>query len=349
MGFDQFRDYGTVMGVDYPGFVCGSFPVRNFRTAELEGWEKLSFLQYAQITQKHAGCYACTLHCGKIRKVPSGPYAGVTSEGPQYETLWAFTGPTGCTNLEATVYADHLCCELGLDSISTGNSIGFAYELFEKGILTVKDTDGLVLNYGDHEPMIELIGKIGRREGLGDILAEGVKRAAEHIGKGSEQYAMHPHPRVVDAAADDDKGDIVKYNHDTVAAFELANCCHFPAMHLEFFDLDLMGKMLVAALGVPRFGNADYLTYVGEKVYNLERCFNIREGFTRKDDTLPKRMFTEPLKGGMRDGEVIRKPDTIIDEYYDASGWDRNGIPTGETLARLGLEKLDRDIARFRR
>ena len=390
LGFEVFRDYGTVMGVDYPAFVCGSFPVRNFRTADLEGWEKLSFMQYAQITQKHVGCYACMLNCGKIRKVPSGPYAGVTSEGPQYETVWAFTGPTGCTNLEATVYADHLCCELGVDTISTGNAIGFAYELFEKGILTTKDTDGLVLNYGDHEPMLELIGKIGRREGLGDILAEGVKRAADRIGKGSEQYAMHvkgqempayepralkaggmnyalsnvganhcygyasqeignPKPRLVDAAADEDKGDIVKYNHDTVAAFELANCCVFPGPHLDFIDLDLQGRMLEAALGVPRFGSADYLTYVGEKVYNLERCFNIREGFTRKDDTLPKRMYTEPLQGGLRDGEVIRKPDTIIDEYYDARGWDRNGIPTRETLARLGLEEVDKDIASFRR
>ncbi len=238
--------------------------------------------------------------------------------------------------------------------------------------------------------MLKLIEKIGHREGLGDILAEGVKRAAEHIGKGSEEYAMHvkgqelsgydpralkavgmnfalsnaganhcygyasqeignPHPRVVDAAADDDKGDFVKYNHDNVAAFELANCCHFPAMHLEFIDLELMGKMLVAALGVPLFESEDYLWHVGEKVYNLERCFNIREGFTRKDDTLPKRMYTEPLKGGIRDGEVIRKPDTIIDEYYDARGWDRNGIPTRETLARLGLEEVDKDIARFRR
>ncbi|MCJ7523346.1 MAG: aldehyde ferredoxin oxidoreductase C-terminal domain-containing protein, partial [Dehalococcoidia bacterium] len=81
----------------------------------------------------------------------------------------------------------------------------------------------------------------------------------------------------------------------------------------------------------------------------LERCFNVREGFSRKDDTLPKRMFTEPLKGGLRDGEVIRKPDAIIDEYYDARGWDRNGIPTMKTLARLGLEDVDVDIARFRR
>ena len=390
LGFEPFRDYGTPMGVDYPGFAMGTFPVRNFRTADLEGWEKISFLQYAQITQKHVGCYACMLKCGKIRTVADGPYAGVNSEGPHYETIWAFTGPTGCTNLEATVMADHMCCELGLDTISTGNSIGFAYELFEKGILTTRDTDGLVLKYGDPEPMLKLIEKIGRREGLGDILAEGVKRAAEHIGKGSAEYAMHvkglempgyepramkalgmnyalsnmganhcygyaqqemgnPRPRLVDAAADEGKGDIVKYNQDYVAAIELVNACTFPANNLELFGLELIGNMLVAALGETKFGSADYLWLVGEKVYNLERCFNIRDGFSRKDDTLPKRMYTEPLKGGMRDGEIIRKPDVIIDEYYEARGWDRNGIPTKATLKRLGLEEVDKDIAKFRR
>jgi aldehyde:ferredoxin oxidoreductase len=390
IGFEPFRDYGTTMGVDVPGQAMGSFPVRNFRAAELEGVEKISFLKYAEITQKHSGCYACMLKCGKTHTVKDGPYAGVTSEGPQYESAWAFTGPVACTDLGATVMADHMCCELGLDTISTGNAIGFAYELFEKGILTSKDTDGLVLKYGDPEPMIKLIKKIGRREGLGDILAEGVKRAAERIGKGSEEYAMHakglempgyepralkalgmhyalsnvganhsfgyaqqefgfPKPRVLDAAADEGKGDVIKYNQDYVAAVELVNACSFPAYNLDLFGLELIANMLVAALGETKFGSADYLWHVGEKVYNLERCFNIKDGFSRKDDTLPKRMYTEPLKGGMRDGEIIRKPDVIIDEYYEVRGWDKNGIPTEATLKRLGLEEVDKDIAKFRR
>jgi aldehyde:ferredoxin oxidoreductase len=390
LGFEPFRDYGTPMGVDIPGFAMGSFPVRNFRSNDLEGWEKLTFLQYAAITQKHSGCYSCMLKCGKIRTVPDGPYAGTNSEGPHYETIWAFTGSTGCTDLGATVMADHMCCEMGLDTISTGNSIGFAYELFEKGIITTKDTDGLVLKYGDPEPMLKLIEMIGNRKGIGDILAEGVKRAAEKIGKGAEQYAMHvkglempgyepralkalgmhyalanaganhcygyaqqeignPRPRLLDAAADDGKGDVIKYNQDYVAAIELVNTCTFPANNLDLFGLELIGSMLVAAVGEPKFGSADYLWHVGEKVYNLERCFNIRDGFSRKDDTLPKRMYTEPLIGGIRDGEIIRKPDVIIDEYYEARGWDKNGIPTKATLKRLGLEEVDKDIAKSRR
>jgi aldehyde:ferredoxin oxidoreductase len=390
LGFEPFRDYGTPMGVDFPGFGAGTFPVMNFRRGDLEGWERLSFLQYTAITQKHTGCYACMLKCGKTRTVADGPYAGAASEGPHFETIWAFSGPTACADLGATVVADNLCCELGIDTISTGGSIGFAYELFEKGILTAKDTDGLVLKYGDPEPMLRLIERIGAREGLGDILAEGVKRAAERIGKGAEKYAMHvkgqelpgyepramkalgmqyatsnvganhcygyaqqeignPRPRLLDAGADENKGDVVKYNQDYTAALELAIACTFPGNNLECFGLDLVGKMLAAALGEPRFGSEDYLWHVAEKVYNLERCFNIREGFSRKDDTLPKRMYSEPLQGGLRDGEIIRKPDTIIDEYYDARGWDRNGIPAPETLARLGLEGVEKDIAGFRR
>jgi aldehyde:ferredoxin oxidoreductase len=324
-----------------------------------------------------------------VRKITGGPYAGITTEGPQFETAWAFSGTTGCTDLNATLVANHLCCELGMDTISTGNTIGFAYELFEKGILTEKDTDGLVLKYGDHEPMLKLIEKICAREGIGDILAEGTKRAAAHIGKGAEDYAMQvkglelpgydprarkamgmnfalgnmganhnygwpqqeigdANPRLLDPAADEGQGDVIKFNHDQTAALELTVACIFPSHHMHFFGLELISKILVAALGEQKFGSADYLWHVGEKVYNLERCFNVREGFSRKDDKLPKRLLTEPLQGGVRDGEILRKPDAIIDQYYDVRGWDRNGIPTKETLLRLGLEEVDRDIEAFR-
>jgi len=122
--------------------------------------------------------------------VPNGPYAGATSEGPEYESIWAFTGSIDSTDIGATVAADQLCDDFGIDTISTGNTIGFAYELFEKGIITKKDTDGLELTYGNHAAMIALIGKIGRREGFGDLLAEGSLRAAARIGEGVLDFAM---------------------------------------------------------------------------------------------------------------------------------------------------------------
>lgn len=390
IGYGPFKDYGTVMGVDIPGTSHGCFPVKNFREADFEGFSNLSFVNWMPLVQKHNGCYACSLKCGKVRTVLDGPYAGTTTEGPHYETLWAFAGSTACSDIGAITRADQLCWEYGMDSISCGNSIGFAYELFEKGILTTKDTDGLALTYSDPEPMLKLIEKIGNREGIGDILADGVKRAAERIGKGSYQYAMHvkglelpgyepralktlgmsyalsnvgghhkigyagqdignPTPREVDPAGDEGKGDIIKYNFDYTVAVELVNCCSFATANLELFDLSLIAEMLVAALGEEKFGSTDYLWFVAEKVYNLERCFNIREGFSRKDDALPKRMYAEPLKGGVRDGEIIRKPDTIIDEFYHEMGWDKNGIPTKETLTRLGLQDIEKDIAKCRK
>jgi aldehyde:ferredoxin oxidoreductase len=191
LGSDVFREYGSVQGLDYFYPTFGSIPMRNWRSAELQGWpENIGMWPYNEITEKHVGCYSCMFVCGKVRKITEGPYAGLTTEGPQFETAWAFSGTTGCTNLNATLVANHLCCEMGMDTISTGNTIGFAYELFEKGILTTEDTDGLVLKYGDHEPMLKLIEKICAREGIGDILAEGTKRAAARIGKGADEYAM---------------------------------------------------------------------------------------------------------------------------------------------------------------
>jgi aldehyde:ferredoxin oxidoreductase len=391
LGYDVFKEYGTVQGLDYFYPVFGSIPMKNWRYGELEGWsDKIGMWPYNALTRDHVGCYACVLKCGKVREITSGPYKGLTTEGPQFEGAWAFSGPTGCTDINATLVANYLCCEMGLDVISTGNSIGFAYELFEKGILTVRDTDGLVLKYGDPEPMLKLVEKIARREGFGDILAEGVKRAAERIGKGAEQYAMHvkgletpgydprarkamgmqwalsnmganhnygwpqqeigdPKPRLLDPTQDEGQGDVIKWNHDSTAALELGIACIFPSHHLQLYDHDLMGRMLAAATGVAKFADVDYLFYVGEKVYNLERCFNIREGFSRKDDTLPRRFYTEPLKGGVRNGEVIRTPDKIIDQYYEVRGWDKNGIPTRETLVRLGIGEVDKDIAKFRK
>ena len=389
IGYGPFKDYGTVMGVDIPGTSHGCFPVKNFREADFEGFSNLSFMNWMPLVQKSDGCYACSLKCGKVRTITEGPYAGTTTEGPHYETIWAFAGSTACGDIGAILRADQLCWEYGMDSISCGNSIGFAYELFEKGILTTEDTDGLDLKYGDPEPMLKMIEKIGNREGLGDILADGVKRAAEKIGKGSQEFAMHVKglelpgyepramktigmsyavsniggshkigyaqqdigeapPRTIDPVGDEGKGDIIKYNNDFTAAAELTNCCTFALNNLDLFGLSLVADMLVAALGEEKFGSEEYLWHVGEKVYNLERCYNVREGFSRKDDCLPKRMYTEPLKGGMRDGEIIRKPDTIIDEFYEEMGWDKNGIPTTETLAKFGLKEVDAEMAKFR-
>ncbi len=386
--YRNFREWGT-SNSSQAFNTLGVFPVKNFRAGQQDGFEKFSGKKYREMRRGDFGCYSCSVRCGKKHVVLSGPYSGATSEGPEYESIWAFTGSIDNTDIGATVAADQVCDDFGMDTISTGNTIGFAYELFEKGILTKKDTDGLDLTYGNHSAMITLIEKIGRREGFGDVLAEGIMRAAARIGKGSQEYAMHvkglelpgyepraakahglnfatsnigashcfgyarqeifgtPVPRAVDRFADEGKGDITAYNQNHVALVEVGIVCTFSASWNWFYPL--FGKMLSAATGIVEFGDTEYLRTVAERIYNLERVFNIREGFRRKDDTLPRRMLTEPLeqRGGPAHGQVVRKQDPLLDEYYESRGWTREGIPTPQKLKALGLDSVVKDVERL--
>ena len=184
------KRFGTTEG-SMTRNALGIYPTRNFRHGRMEGHERLSHVEFGKLRTGEFGCYACSARCGKVHAVPVGrPYEGAESEGPEYESYWSFSGPIDSASIEATVAADQLCDELGMDTISAGGSIGFAYELFEKGIITTSDTDGLELTYGNHSAMVTFINKIASREGFGDVLAEGTVRAAEIIGKGAGAYAM---------------------------------------------------------------------------------------------------------------------------------------------------------------
>jgi aldehyde:ferredoxin oxidoreductase len=364
----------------------GLFPVRNFQEGRLETIDKLSADTYTGIKTGNFGCYSCMVRCGQMHQVAGGPYAGAHSEGPEYETIWSFGGDLVNDNIASTVAADALCDLLGIDTISMGNIVAFAMELFEREILTHRDTDGLELRWGNHQALIELINKVASREGIGDLLAEGVKRAAEQIGKGAEDYAMHVKgmeisayepraakahglnyatanngashnygyarqeifggrlPRPVDRFADEGKGDITAWNQKMTAAEEVGILCNFASAGVV--NLEVMGRLLVAATGMSEFGDAQYLERVGERILCLERCFNVREGFSRKDDRLPHRMLTEPLRNaGPSTGQVVRKLDTLLDEYYAALGYAPNGVPTPQKLAELGLDFAIEDMA----
>ncbi len=189
-GYKEHKRLGTTEG-SMSRNALGVFPTRNFRYGQMKDHEKLSDVEFGKLRVAEFGCYACSARCGKVHAIPAGrPYAGAKSEGPEYESYWSFSGPIDSASIEATIAADQLCDELGMDTISTGGSIGFAYELYERGILTKRETDGLDLVYGNHSAMIDLVNKIARREGFGSVLAEGSARAAQIIGKGAEAYAM---------------------------------------------------------------------------------------------------------------------------------------------------------------
>jgi aldehyde:ferredoxin oxidoreductase len=361
----------------------GMFPVKNFQEGHLEDIDRLSDEEFAKLKVKNSGCYGCMTRCGQERRVTEGQFAGAFSEGPDYETIWALGGNLCNTDLGSLVAADSLCDRLGIDTISTGNAIGFACELFEKGIITNKDSDGLDLTWGNSGNMLKLVEKIGKREGFGELLGEGTKRAAEHIGNGAEAYAMQVkglelaayEPRAVkgyglifatsnigashtygrpnedlsgkkDRFADEDKGEDVARAQTGQAVNDSVIQCIFGAA--TGFTSELRSKFLVAATGFDEFGDPAYLDQIGERIICLERLFNVRKGLSRKDDTLPSRMLTEPLKNaGPATGQVIRKLDTLLDEYYDALGYTRNGIPSIEKLRQIGLEWALQDVERF--
>lgn len=367
----------------------GIFPVKNFQEGFLPGVENISAESFAKMKIGDYGCYACTTRCGNIFMVKEGKYSGAVSEGPEYETVFSFGGEIANSDPGAIIAADALCDRLGIDTISMGVVTGFVMELFEKGIVSSKELDGLTPTWGDAEILFQLINKVAKREGVGDILAEGTVRAAKTIGRGSEYYAMtakglelpgyepraakvhglgyatsniggshmygyarqeisgFKEPREIDRLADDGKGDIAGWNQIKKAVEEIGILCNFADSNIT---PQLIADLYTAATGREDLKVPKNLDKFGERIVALERCFNVREGFSRKDDTLPERMLKEPLKNaGPSTGQVIRKLDTLLDEYYSYMGYDRNGIPTEEKLSELGLLNIVDEMKTYRK
>ena len=188
----NFWQYGTGATMDYYE-ASGNLPIRNFvggRFPQVEGINSQSMYKKGYV-EKMDSCFGCPVRCKKKVKVDQPWKVDPVYGGPEYETLGAFGSNCGVDQIEAIMKANELCCRYGLDTISTGVTISFAMECFEKGALTLKDTDGLELTFGNASAMVEMVERIALRKGLGDFLAEGTKRAAERIGKGSEEWAIH--------------------------------------------------------------------------------------------------------------------------------------------------------------
>ncbi len=376
-GFQNHKEWGTTATQDITNEI-GIYPVRNFRYGQQLNYKELIGSEYRKLRTGEMGCYSCSARCGKVHTVTSGVYAGAHSEGPEYESIWAFTGPIESNNIEASIAADQLCDDLGLDTISTGGSIGFAYELYEKGLLKKADVDGMELEYGNHETMVALVKKIAYREGIGDLLAEGVMRIAKKIGHNSDVYAIHvkglelpayeprgaksqgynyvtaniganhcygyaaqdvfgaPFPHPTDRFSEEN-ADIVIFNQDGTATRETGICCGFSG---GWGWGELLGKLLAAARGIDKFADDAYLNQVGERIFNLERAYNVREGFYRTQDTLPKRILTEPLhtREAPGEGQIVGHQDEFLDKYYELRGWTKDGIPAEKKLKELGLD-----------
>jgi aldehyde:ferredoxin oxidoreductase len=307
-----------------------------------------------------------------MREVTKGPFRGSQIDGPEYESIYAFGPLLGLTDKAFVIDANALCDSFGLDTISTGVCIAFAFELYENGLLSGSDIDGLDLSWGNKEAVFSLIEKIGKREGIGNLLGEGVKRAAQQIGGKADEFAMHikglelpgydprgvkgyalsmatsniggshmyGRPRdelsgKVDPFTEKGKGASIVQVQREQALEDSLIACTFGNSGL---DLSLYSEFLTAATGIETFSDTDNLLKIGERIICLERCFNVRDGLTRKDDSLPVRMTSEPLKNaGPSTGQVVKDLDTLLDEYYDVLGYTREGVPTLERMKDLGI------------
>ena len=188
--YPEFSRLGTPMVVDLTG-AMGILSAKNWSaTGEFVPVDGIGIKaqESRKIGKEH--CYGCPVGCSQMKLARTGPYAGVLTEGPDFETIYAFGSNAGIAEVDPIIAADRLSDELGLDSISAGVTIGFAMELFEKGILTLADTDGIDLRFGNDDAMMKVLRKIAFRDGIGDLLADGSRAAAKRIGKGTEKYAI---------------------------------------------------------------------------------------------------------------------------------------------------------------
>jgi len=337
-------------------------PTHNWQKGSFPGANQIGpFFVRRKWTTKDISCGPfCPAPCGKVSFVPSGEFAGATSGGPEYETLYALGSNCGVDRFDAIIHAEQLCDELGLDTISTGGTLSFAMECFERGIIGKKDTGGIMLNFGHVEAMMQFIKKIAYREGFGDLLAEGTKRASQKIGGGSEAWAIQAkglelggfdcrglfgqalqyalgsrggchHDLGIPGLTEiktgkgkelQGKGQLLKDTLSERIVYDSAILCSFSSRILE---MELLAKMLTAISGW-EIKEKDLLL-IAERIFTLERAFNIREGISRKEDRLPERLSREvPL-------------DLLLDDFYEVAGWDKNsGIPLPGTLERLGLD-----------
>jgi len=370
-----FSGYGSALSLHTIHSV-GGFPTRNWQTGTFEGVGGLEPEKWVQKYRvKKGGCPRCPVACGHIVVVTDGPYAGAMTEGPEYEALYSLGGACGNSNIESIIAADSLCDKFGIDTIETGLTIAFAMECYQRKILTKAETGNLELTWGNHKAMVELIKKIPYRQDFGSLLAKGVKKLSEEIGRGSERYAMHVKglalggydPRAVKGMgigmahaprggchhnstytiyeevnwqkvpswSGEGKPELLKKLIHARMSLDLAPLCMFHWPVLQ--DFTIMSNLLSAATGIEFSING--LNEIGERVHNLERVYNVRLGLSRKEDSLPERLTEDPLPEGPAKGEVWDAD--LIDKFYEACGWDKRGIPTKDKLKSLGLERTD--------
>lgn len=359
--------YGTEILVNILN-QSGALPTRNWRDGGI--FEHADDTSGEALREKYLvknkGCFGCSIGCGRVTRVPGGKYKGF-GEGPEYEAGWSYGADCGVRDLAAICKANFLCNEYGIDPITMGSTIACAMELYEKGILAREDL-GMDLPFGSAEGIVEFTRMTALREGFGDKMAEGSFRMAESLGhpelsmtvKKQEMpaydgrgvqgmglefatsnrggchvrgYLTSPEilgiPEKLDPLVTEGKASWLKIFQDLTAVVDSSGICLFTTFGI---GLPEIAGMLRTATGVEL--TDEEVLKAGERIWNLEKLFNIEAGFTRDDDTLPERLLKEPLPEGPARGKVTGL-DIMLKEYYEVRGWDKDGVPSDHKKAEL--------------
>ncbi len=352
-------------------------PTRNGNNAHFENAERVSgeALNERYIA-KIIACNSCAMRCEHEAVVHDGPYKGTLAR-MEYDNIWALGPNCGVDKLDAIIKAAELCNYYGLDATSTGVTISFLMDCHEMGILNHDELGGIDAHFGNEEALIQLVEKIGKREGIGDLLADGVKVAAEKIGKNSMQlaqqikglevpgydlrclkttalsfavsfrgadhnrsgaYSMELKGKVDRLKAEKGRGKLVKDAEDIYTLLDSLIICK-NAKGTLYKKLEEMAKLYTLVTGMDM--TAEQIGVAAERITTLAKLINVREGFSRKDDTLPWKVMNQPITDeGPAKGAVVTQEelDLLLDDYYQARGWNVEGIPTKDTLRQLDLQ-----------
>jgi aldehyde:ferredoxin oxidoreductase len=393
--------YGTPVSLLYELKTGASWATKNLQTSTFPGLSNITPDKFNQdYLHRLKACFGCSICCGRTYRVKEGEFQGLYGEGPELAACWAWGTQPQVDNITAVLKSDVLSNQMGVDCIETGDTIAFAMECYQRGLLSKEETGGLELTWGNHKVVHTLIEKIATREGIGEILGEGMRIAAEKIGRGAAYYARqikgHSFPAEMRGkhgsvlgyltstrgadhlrgiAVDDlmpvkyikehfgeealrgdgvkGKGKATKWVQDMTTIPDLFGVCKIfyilSAAYSEFTPDDF-ARIYSAATGIGLSG--EELLKASERVYNLEQAFNVRVGgFSRKDDVLPDRLFEEEVDEGPAKGKILKKSqiEELLDEYYDARGWDRaTTAPTRKTLESLGLKNIAEDLEKLK-
>jgi aldehyde:ferredoxin oxidoreductase len=373
------RDFGT------PGIYnilaeAGDTPTKNWSSAavvELPNFKDIGVNAVMERQSKKYACYRCPIGCGGHMKGSTGEYAyEAGAHKPEYETLGMFG--TNClnTNLESIIKANDICNRYGVDTISAGSCIAFAIECYEEGIITKADTGGIEMTWGNHKSIIAMLEKLVKREGFGDILANGLKIASEKIGKGAEQYAMHIQGEA--GPAHSPKFGLqwaLSYRLDaTPARHTQGGGPYPPGLMPEYDPKAVKGRAVIHKRGtsfnhvlnsvgacqfvVGGYSTANYfvdfmnaltgwdwtmdeILKAGERIANIRQAFNVREGLNSLQFNVPGRMVGKPKMGKGPLGEITVDEETLNNEYFAAMNWDsKTAKPTRDKLLELGMEDV---------